>query len=112
MPLGLPFDMVGFSGLCGERNTKEVKIFFAGVLGFLCVWVLLTKEKVVFTTLCTTSVVEIRPKTPSTSSFWGSAFKFLCTTISSVEIRHWLYFQNNMLVSKMFIFDIFFSILD
>ncbi len=30
MLLGLPFDMVGLSGLCSERNTREAKIFFCG----------------------------------------------------------------------------------
>ncbi len=28
MLLGLPFDMVGLSGLWGEQNTKEAKMFF------------------------------------------------------------------------------------
>ena len=57
MLLGLSFDMVGLSGLCGERNTREVKMFFwQGSYDIFCVGVLLTKEKVVCTTLCTTYI--------------------------------------------------------
>ncbi len=37
MPLDLPFDMVGLSGLWGEQNTREAKMFFWWVrMIFLC----------------------------------------------------------------------------
>jgi hypothetical protein len=75
MPLGLSFDMVGLSGLCGERNNREAKMFFWwGLYDIFCVGDLLTKEKVVCTTLCTTYVEKKRPKTPSTSRFFGRMF--------------------------------------
>jgi hypothetical protein len=44
-------------------------LFLAGVIQFFLCGVLLTKEKVVHTTLCTTYVEKIRSKTPSTSCF-------------------------------------------
>jgi hypothetical protein len=82
MPLGLPFDMVGLSGLCIELNTREAKIFFRrGLYDFVCVGVMLTKEKVACTILCTTYVKKIQPKTPSTLHFLGRMFEFLCMDV-------------------------------
>jgi hypothetical protein len=48
--------------------------FWRGSYDIFCVGFLLTKEKVVHTTLCTTYVEKKRPKTPSTSHFFGRMF--------------------------------------
>jgi hypothetical protein len=48
--------------------------FWQGSYEFLCVGVLLTKEKVVHTTQCSTYVEKKQPKTPSTSHFFGRMF--------------------------------------
>jgi hypothetical protein len=64
------------------ENTREVKMFFwRGSYDFFVCGVLLTKKKVVCTTLCMTYVVEIRQKTPSISRFWGRVFTFLRTDV-------------------------------
>ena len=54
---------------CGGRISEDTseQLFLAGVVHFFH-GVLLTKEKVVHTTLCMTYVVKIRPKTPI--MFW------------------------------------------
>jgi hypothetical protein len=49
-------------------------LFLEGVVQFLCVRVLLTKEKVVHTTLCTTYIEKQQPKTPSTLCFLWRMF--------------------------------------
>ncbi len=100
MPLGLPFDMVGLSRFCGEQNTREAKMFFwRGLYDFLCVGVLLTKDKVVCTTLCTYYIhkEKMTENTLKINFFLKNAFVplYRCT-ISSMKIRHQLYFQNNV----------------
>jgi hypothetical protein len=57
-------------------------VVFGGGRTIFLVWgFALTKEKVVHTTLCTTYVEKIRPKTPSTSCFVGRMFQFLCAYV-------------------------------
>ncbi len=48
--------------------------FWRGLYNFFCLGVLLTKEKVLHMTLCTTYVEKKWPKTPSTSCFRGRMF--------------------------------------
>jgi hypothetical protein len=73
-------------------------LFLAGVVQFLCVGVLLTKEKVVHTTLSTTYVEKKQPKTPSPSHFIGRMFWFLspdvCFPLWKYDIS--CIFQNNV----------------
>jgi hypothetical protein len=54
-----------------SEHSRSKDVFLVGVVRFFVCGVLLTKEKVVCTTLCLTYVVEIRQKTPSISRFWG-----------------------------------------
>ena len=64
-----------------SEHSRSKDVFLAGVVRFFLCGVLLTKEKVVCTTLCMTYVEEIRQKTPSISQFWGRVFTFLRTDV-------------------------------
>jgi hypothetical protein len=70
----------------------EYVVFGRGCIIFLVCGVLLTKKKVVHTTLCTTYVDKKQSKTPSTSHFFGRMCNVLnplyrCMR-SFVEIQH------------------------
>jgi hypothetical protein len=64
------------------KDTREATMFFwQGLYNFCLCGILLTKEKVVHTTLRMTYVVKIQPKTPSISRFLGRVFRFLRTDV-------------------------------
>jgi hypothetical protein len=73
-------------------------LFLAGVVLFFFVGFLLTKEKVVHTTLCTTYVERKTTKNTLNITFFREnvLVPLYGCMLSFVEIRHWLYFQNNV----------------